>query len=86
MTNGVRDRSPLRLTNNNEGASVNTPSLTIRSTEMNDVGSYVCSAENAAGVGYSGETSVVVSGGKCRNKSESIEYFHMRVGNIKKSI
>lgn len=70
VTDGVRATSPIRLTNNNEGSTVDSPSLTIKRADLNDGGSYMCSAENAAGVGYSDETAVEVTGGNAFDQDD----------------
>lgn len=61
VNNGVR--TPVTINNNYDGATVSRPSLTIRNVDFADAGSYVCSAENPAGRGYSDETSVKLLGG-----------------------
>ena len=44
------------------GGSIQSPSLTISSTDSNDGGTYRCAASNSVGTGYSQDTSLTVSG------------------------
>ena len=60
IVNGARNR--VVVGNRYSGSTPSSPSLTIKQAEFNDEGYYVCTAENAAGEGSSGQTFVDVSG------------------------
>ena len=64
VINGVT--SDLDISNGNKynGATVNTPSLTIQATTDNDEGYYICTATNAVGTGSSSQSYVDVTGSK----------------------
>ena len=46
------------------GSSVNTPSLTITSSQLTDQGTYICYATNTVGTGQSTQVVVAVQGSK----------------------
>ena len=64
VVNGVR--TPVVVNRDYSGSTVDVPSLTINRATFNDEGNYVCTAENAAGVGSSDETVVDVTGSMFR--------------------
>ncbi|CAG2244074.1 unnamed protein product [Mytilus edulis] len=55
-----RGRTEVEMNADYRGSTVNAPSLTINRVDFKDNGNYVCTAENAAGVGSSEETRVIV--------------------------
>lgn len=60
VVNGVS--TPVTMNSRYAGSSVRTPSLTINRPDFNDEGEYICTAENAAGVGRSAVTKLDVYG------------------------
>lgn len=46
------------------GGTVSNPSLTILNAQTSDEGTYVCSAQNSAGTGQSGSTTLSIVGSK----------------------
>lgn len=67
--------SSLNLGNSGKysGSTVNTPSLTISSTNLGDPGVYRCLATNVVGTGQSQDTTLTVNGGQSTDNFE--EFF-----------
>jgi hypothetical protein len=63
--------------NNNKysGSTVNTPSLTLSSSDLNDEGYYICTATNSLGTGQSSQTFLDVIGSKGYKKN-LLNYAH----------
>lgn len=63
IQNGVT--TPISVSSSKySGSLVNSPSLSINNTDLNDNGTYICTAINSIGTGTSSETTLIVTGSK----------------------